>query len=190
MPEDQSPSSDNDSTGIDANINAVMAEITSSKVPAIISKTAPPSANPSDSVFVIWLIGVGRFCLTVQNGRYDVRRDSWYLDAGEGYRRIPSPLAQAWDETVVTSRKIRLGLGRWVMIAPAVAFLDMEPDAGVRRIAERSQVVVVWGLDGLVDRLLDAALASPQENPPSRKQADAEKAVLENAGPPATGPPE
>ena len=87
------------------------------------------------------------------------------------------------------SRTIHRKLLRRVMIAPAVAFPDTMPDARIRRVAQRSRVVVVWDLDDLARRLADAAVSDPQRNPPTREQAEEEVAVLADPNTPPTGPP-
>ena len=37
-------------------------------------------------VFITWLLGAGRFCLTVAYGRYSLRGGDWYVDTGSGLR--------------------------------------------------------------------------------------------------------
>ena len=189
MPFDQPSSSTGDCEFSNAITAAVLAEIAAGGVPAIANELSPQATDPFGGLFVIWLLNIGRFCLTVRTGRYALHEDSWRLDTGAESERVPSPLAQAWDEAVLVSRTIHRKLLRRVMIAPAVAFPDTMPDARIRRVAQRSRVVVVWDLDDLASRLADAAVSDPQRNPPTREQAEEEVAVLADPNTPPTGPP-
>ena len=169
--------------------NAVLTVLAETDASAFVLERAPQSSDPSVRPFIIWLIGVGRFCLTVRTGRHEIREDSWYLDASEGFRRTPSPLMQAWDEAVLARSEIHRHLGTWVMIAPAVAFPDADPDGTVQQVAERGRVVAVSGLEDLVQRWTDSVSADPQISPPTQEHADRQKSVLRNEGAPSTGPP-
>ena len=39
-----------------------------------------PGGNPAEPVFITWLPGIGRLCLTVKYGRYSVKGADWYRD--------------------------------------------------------------------------------------------------------------
>ena len=173
MPFDQPSSSTGDCEFSNAITAAVLAEIAAGGVPAIANELSPQATDPFGGLFVIWLLNIGR-CLTVRTGRYALHEDSWRLDTGAESERVPSPLAQAWDEAVLVSRTIHRKLLRRVMIAPAVAFPDTMPDARIRRVARR---------------LADAAVSDPQRNPPTPEQAEEEVAVLADPNTPPTGPP-
>ena len=168
---------------------AVLNDIADSNVPGFVIRQLPRAPDASQPVFILWLIGAGRFCLTVRAGRHVLLRDAWHLDTGASLQRITSPLAQAWDEAVLASRAIHRKLKRWASFTPAVYFPDTEPDAHIQRVAERSSVAPIWALDGFTRRLADAAAANSQLNPPSRRQASEEMSALINANAPATGPP-
>ena len=59
-----------------------------------------PGGNPAEPVFITWLPGIGRFCLTVEYGRYSLRDADWYVDTGSGQRAMSSPLDQAQFEAL------------------------------------------------------------------------------------------
>ena len=189
MPSEHRPSSDEGGGVYDPIANAVFSDIAHSNVPVFTIRLMPTAPNAPEPVFILWLIGGGRFCLTVRPGRHVLLKDAWHLETGASLQRIPSPLAQAWDEVLLTSRAIHRKLRRRVMIAPAVAFPDTAPDARIQRVAQRSRVVVMWDLDGLTRLLVDAAASDPQRNPPTREQAEEEVAALADPNTPPTGPP-
>ncbi len=145
--------------------------------------------NAPDPVFILWLIGAGRFCLTVRPGLHVLLRDAWHLDNGAGLQRIPSPLARAWDEALLASREVQRTLKRRASFMPAVYFPDTEPDEHIREVAERSRVAAIWKPDGVARRLLDIMATDPQHNPPSWSQALEELTSLINPNARPTGPP-
>ena len=136
-------------------------------------------------MFAIWLIDVGRFCLLVCPGRYDLRTDAWYLDTDFGPERAPSPLARAWDGALLMSEAVYAKLKRGVSFRPAVAFLAAEHDAEIERLAKRSAVQTLWGLEDISRHLAEDATDDPSLNPPGWEQAQEEADALRsewNAG--------
>ena len=53
-------------------------------MPAFFLRHWGPGANPPEPVFVIWLLAVGRFCLTVKYGRYSLPDGRWRAGTGSG----------------------------------------------------------------------------------------------------------
>ena len=61
------------------------------------------------------LPGIGRFCLTVQYGRYSLRDGNWRIDTRAGLRSTQSPLEQAQLEALRVSEALRR---RWAAARP------------------------------------------------------------------------
>ncbi len=189
MPSEHRPSSDEGGGVYDPIADPVFSDIAHSNVPVFTIRRLSRTLNAPDPVFILWLIGGGRYCLTVRPGRHVLLRDAWHLDNGAGLQRISSPLAQAWDEALLASREVQRVLKRRASFMPAVYFPDTEPNAHIREVAERSRVAAIWKPDGVARRLADIMAADPQHNPPSRGQALEELTSLINPNARPTGPP-
>ena len=186
---DEGGANGRDANGKEVNADLVFSDIAHSNVPVFTIRLMPKAPNAPDPVFILWLIGAGRFCLAVRPGRHVLLRDSWHLDNGAGLQRISSPLAQAWDEALLVSREVHRVLKRRASFMPAVYFPDTEPNAHIREVAERSWVAAIWKPDGVARRLAGIMAADPQHHPPSRSQALEELNSLINPNARPTGPP-
>ena len=71
-------------------------------VPAFVLRHWRPGGDSTEPVFIIWLLGIGRFCLTVKYGRYSLRGEDWRLDTG----RASGPRRRRWSRP--GSRRSRL----------------------------------------------------------------------------------
>lgn len=103
--------------------------------------------GPEMPAFITWLLGIGRFCLTVKYGRYSVKGEDWHVNTWRGRRSTPSPQDQARVEALWVSRTLQLRLGRGVPVSPALALPDMERDRRIERLARRSGVSLLWDLE-------------------------------------------
>ena len=74
-----------ENNGEDRATAAVLAGGAAEGVSAFALRHWRPGGNPAEPVFVTWLLGTGRFCLTVKYGRYTLRGADWRLDSGSGY---------------------------------------------------------------------------------------------------------
>ena len=124
-------------------------------------RSGTPGGSPAAPVFITWLPGVGRFCLTVQYGRYSLRDGNWRIDTRAGPRSTQSPLDQAQLEALRVSEALRRRLGRSVPVAPALVFFDMSCDRPTERLAARSGVPLLWDLERYTARLAGASAGSP-----------------------------
>ena len=148
-----------------------------------------PEANPPEPVFVTWLLGVGRFCLTVKYGRFFLKGNEWYIDTGSGLRSTPSPLEQARVEALLTREILQERLNRPLPVAPALVLFDMDPDRRIEGLARRSRVPLLWDLEGYTGRLADAAAGAGLRQPLERRQVLEEIPVLiEGVAPVGAGP--
>ena len=133
-------------------------------------------------VFITWLLGVGRFCLTVAYGRYSLRGGDWHVDTGSGLRSARSPLAQAELEAMQVSQELQLRLRRSVPVSPALALPDMKRDRRIERMARRSRVPLLWDLERYTALLAGAETGAHFRHPLGRPQALEEiSALMDNS---------
>ena len=125
-----------------------------------------------------WLSNVGRFGLQVKGGQYALWNGQWYLQTGNRLERKDSPVRQTWDATMALHDELVQILGYKAFLIPVLVFPDMEPDQDIAANAERSNVHVIWGVDGLVDRLQEIATETGVFNPPNREDIAREVAAV------------
>ena len=142
--------------GEDRATAAILASGGADGVSAFALRHWPPDGNPTEPVFITWLLGIGRFCLTVKYGRYSLKGADWYLDSGSGPRATPSPLDQARFEALRVTGALQRRLNRRAPVSPALAFFDMRENRRLERLARRSGVPLLWDLEGYTGRLADA----------------------------------
>ena len=147
-------------------------------VPALALRHWCPDGSPAEPVFITWLLGVGRFCLTVKYGRYSLEGSDWHVDAWSGLRGTPSPLDQAKDEALRVSEALQRGLNRRVPVSPALVLFDMEGDRRIERLARRRRIPLLWNLERYTGTLADAASGSRHRQSVDRPQALEEISAL------------
>ena len=129
-------------------------------------------------VFMTWLLGVGRFCLTVKYGRYSQRGRDWRVDTGSGLRSARSPLDEAQMEAQQVSQDLQLWVRRSVPVSPALALPDMGRDRRMERMARRSRVPLLWDLERYTALLAGAETGAHFRQPLERTQALEEISAL------------
>ena len=147
-------------------------------VPAFVLRHWRPGANPLEPVFVIWLLNIGRFCLTVKYGRHSLQSGQWRVDTGSGPRTTPSPLEEARGEALSIRDTLQERVNRPITVAPALAFFDTDPDRRIERLARRSRIPLLWDLEGCTGKLADAAAGDRLRQPLERWPALAEISAL------------
>ena len=106
----------------------------------------------------------------------------WRVDTGSGPRIAPSPLEDARVEAQSIREILQERLNRPIPVAPALALVDTDPDRRIERLARRSRVPLIWGLEGCTGQLADAAAGYRLRQPLERLQALAEiSALMEDA---------
>jgi hypothetical protein len=121
---------------------------------------------------------VGRFGLDIKGGQYFLKRGKWYLKTGDGTQKKACPLRKAWDATMSLHDELVGILEHEAFFIAVLVFPDMEPDQAIIDRAERSNVHVLWGTDGLVDRLKHIAAAREVYNPPDEGDIESEVAAV------------
>ena len=129
-------------------------------------------------MFDAWLLHVGRFCLTVKYGRHSLRGGQWCVDTGSGPRTTQSPLEEARVEALLVTETLQERLKRPLTVAPALALFDTDPDRRIERLARRSRIPLLWGLEGCTGSLADAAAGGRLRQPLGRWQALEEISAL------------
>ena len=147
-------------------------------IPALALRYWPPEDGPAMPVFITWVLGVGRFCLTVKYGRYSLKGRVWHIAAGPGLRSTPSPLEQAQVEALRVSRTLQRRLKRGAPVWPALALPDMERDRRVERLARRSGVRLLWDLERYTARLAEGTSGISHGQPPDWSLALSETSAL------------
>ena len=147
-------------------------------VPALVLRHWRPDGSPAEPVFITWLLGVGRFCLTVKYGLYSPRGADWQVDTWSGLRSAPSPLDQAHHEALQVSKALQRKLNRRVPVSPALVLFDMEGDRRIERLARRRRIPLLWNLNRYTRTLADAATGARLGQALEKSQALEEIAVL------------
>ena len=137
-----------------------------------------PGADPPEPVFDTWLLGAGRFCLTVKYGRYSLQGGQWRVDTGSGPQVAPSPLEDARVEAQSIRETLQERLNRPMPVSPALALFDTHPDRSIERLARRSRIPLIWDLEGYTGRLANFATGYRLRQPLERWQALAEISAL------------
>ena len=119
-------------------------------------------------MFITWLPGVGRLCLTVKYGRYSLKGADWYRDTGPGLRAMPYQMDQARMEAMRVSQVLQLRLNWRAPVSVALALPDMERDRRIERIANLSRVPLLWDLERCTTTQAGASVSGHFSQPPER----------------------
>ena len=161
---------------------AILAGGCAAGVPSMALRYWSSENGPSMPVFITWLLGVGRFCLTVKYGRYSLRGGDWHVDTGPGLRSARSPLDEAQIEAMQVSQDLQLRLRRSVPVSPALVLPDMKRDRRIEREARRSRIPLLWDLERYTALLAGAETGAHFRHPLGRTQALEEiSALMDNS---------
>ncbi len=169
---------DNGNAGADRATAVLLAGGFNDGVPAFFLRHWNPGVDMPEPVFVIWLLHVGRFCLTVKYAPHSLKRGKWRVDTGSSPRTAPSPLEQAQVEAQSVSDTLQERLKRPITVAPALVLFDTDPDRRIERLARRSHVMLLWDLERCTGSLADAAAGGRLRQPLDRWQALEEISAL------------
>ncbi len=171
----------------------VFDEINASCLPGFAHYEWQRDHNSPQLDVALWLLNVGRFGLDIKGGQYFLKRGKWYLNTEDGPQKKKCPLGKAWDATMSLHDDLVGILEREAFFIAVLVFPDMEPDQAITANAERSNVHVLWGTDGLVDRLEQIAAAREVYNPPDAQDIAREVAAVTDGQvlyePPVDEPP-
>lgn len=157
-------------------------------VPAFVLRHWRTGNGSREPAFVVWLLDIGRFCLTVKYDRYSLNRCDWRFDDGAGRKPASSPLDEAQTEALLVSQTLEGQLNHPVPVAPAVASFNMTNDRRIERLARQCRVPVLWDLANCNRKLARAAVAAGVRQPLTKHQALREvSALIERWTPAGTG---
>ena len=122
---------------------------------------------------------VGRFAVTILEGRYSVENGQWYRHDEDGTKEsIDNPLEGAWQaaKTVRTELKRELDLNTYVIAS--IWFPDMAEDEDMLEEAEGRSVHVLFDEVDLVQRLVKLPKGDELQGHLSRRYIKQEVAAL------------
>ena len=170
----------------------VFDEISGSRLPGFAYYEWQRDHNSPQLDVALWLLNVARVGVDIKGGHYSLEKGKWYLNTDNGPQKKECPLRKAWDATMSLHDELVDVLDHEAFFIAVLVFPDMEPDQAITAKAERSNVNVLWGTDGLMDRLEQIAAAREVYNPPDEEDIAREVAAVTDAqvlyDPPADGP--
>ena len=172
------PNYDNGNVGKDRATAVLLTRGGTDGVPAFFLRHWRPGAEAPEPVFDIWLPGLGRSCLTVKYGRYSLKDGQWRVDTGSGPQIAPSPLEEAQVEALLIRETLQERLRRPIVVVPALALFDTDPDRSIQRLARRSRIPLLWDLEGCTGQLAAASAGYRLRQPLERRQVLAEISAL------------
>ena len=133
-----------------------------------------PTPNSPEVDNAIWLPNNARLSDEVKGGAYSLQGGEWMLHSVGGPKVVDSPVVQARDAAIGMRTAIKEILGRAVYVYAVLQFTDMEPDNHILAQANRHQVHVVWGVEGLPARLIEIAGSKKILVPPAETEIEEE----------------
>ena len=104
---------------------------------------------------------------------------SWYHRADDGgVVSVEDPLESAWQAAMAVRDDIIRDFDFGGFVLPVTVFADMEPDETILEMKGRRGVKVLWGLDDLVERVIDQLPESKRRSNLNAKYVDKDLLVL------------
>lgn len=105
---------------------------------------------------VVFIHRIGRVAVTFLSGDYQVEDGGWYHRAGDGeVVGVDDPLENAWQAAMAVRADIIRDFDFGGFVLPVAVFSDMDPDATILETMGHRGVKILWGLDHLVERIVD-----------------------------------
>ena len=135
----------------------VYGELAASRRPgAAIFEAYPPGGEEID--FAVLVEGAGRYAISVKGGIYILDAGEWYLEEVTGEpSRQRDPLRAIFDAGMAWHRHLdaHTPKGIYPFVVPILAFPDLEQGHVLEDTPGKA--IVVCGLDGLLERIIDRA---------------------------------
>ena len=128
--------------------------------------------------FLALLTDVARFGIEVKGSRYKLDGTAWQRKTVDGWEPAPNPLTQARDASMQMRDALGEHMAHRPFILPIVIFPDMEPDRGIEARATRAGVHILFGMDQLVERLVEIGQEASVFFPPTREEVDQEAEIV------------
>ena len=129
----------------------------------------------AEADFVVWIEGVGLFCIQVKGGnhRYERRDAEWQLWKGGDWERVPSPTKQTWNGAQGLMDSLPKRNGYHTFVLPVLLFPDMDVvDEAIDADNHRGKVHVLAGAADLADKLEGVARERGVHYPPNADDID------------------
>ena len=128
--------------------------------------------------FLVLLTDVARFGIEAKGGHYKLDGTAWRRQTSDGWEPAPNPLTQSRDASMQMRDALGEHLDHPPFILPILLFPDMEPDHGIEARATRAGVHALFGVDQLVERLIEIGHEASVFYPPTRWEADQEAEIV------------
>ena len=133
---------------------------------------------------------VGRFGVTILEGRFTVEDGQWFLHQADGARSaVDNPLEKAWQAAKSCRSELKRELDLNVYIIAVAWFPDMDEDEDILDEAGGRSVRLFFGQADLAQRLVDLPKADELQTQLSRRYIKREVEVLSRAPAGETPPP-
>ena len=142
---------DTDCEGILANINEIF-EADGQPGQVLWRPTLDKGDDVPDAV--VFIEETSRFSLVIVTPMCRVDGKNWSVIDSGGSTRMENPLERAWRASQGVRRAISERVDFNAYVIPVVVFANMKPSDDIMAALGKSQVKVLWGIDGLVNRLL------------------------------------
>ena len=145
---------------------------------------------------VAFLEEVGRFGITILEGRYSVEEvrtedEQWYRHEADGTRTpIDNPLEGAWQAAAEVRKEFKRKLDLNLYTIAVAWFPDMDEDEDILDAADGSSVRPIFGRDALVQRLADLPKDDELQTHLSGRYIKKEVAALSRSSAAVTAPSE
>lgn len=129
----------------------------------------------AEADFVVWIAGVGLFCIQVKGGnhRYEPRDPEWQLWKDGDWERVPSPTKQTWSGAQGLMDSLPKRNGYHTFVLPVLLFPDMDVvDEAIDADNHRGKVHVLAGAADLADQLVGVARERQVHYPPNADDID------------------
>ena len=156
----------------------VYEEIETSPHPGQALYEVSATADTPQVDFVVWVQDVACFAIEVKGGAHNVQNGTLFRHTPEGRKQVPNPLRRALDGALSVRNAIASQLRSNCFVISVLLFPDMEPDAEIETWADTSRTVVMFGVDNLVERLVQLDEVRTVHQPPTAQRIDQEAAVF------------
>ena len=125
---------------------------------------------------------VGRFGVTILEGRYTVEDGQWFLHQADGARSATdNPLERAWQAAKAVRTELNRGLDLRAYIIVVAWFPDMDEDEDILDEASGRRVRLLFGQADLAQRLVDLPKDDELQTHLSRRYIQQEVGILSRA---------
>ena len=139
---------------------------------------------------VAFFEGIGRFAITILEGRYSVENDQWCRHETDGaVTSVDNPLEGTWQAAKAVRTELKRELDISTYVIAVVSFPDMAEDEDILEEAEGRSVHVLFDEVDLVQRLVNLSKEDELQTHLSRRYIKQEVAALSRSAPAVSAEP-